>query len=135
QRMRAQGGVFHVGDFVPYVICRHGPDALPTANFDERAYHPRDVEALGLDVDVDWYLTKQIIPPSFRLCEVALGPDFSLAKMNEAAGLVMVGRGRMVSAELIETEEMEGLEELEELEGLVEPRQPSPEAVVRPNAS
>jgi len=59
-------------------------DPLPYA---ERAYHPNEVaRSQGkLVVDVEWYLTQQILPPIDRLCEPIDGT--STAELAERLGL------------------------------------------------
>eukprot|EP00923_Selenidium_pygospionis_P055757 GHVN01097089.1.p1 GENE.GHVN01097089.1~~GHVN01097089.1.p1 ORF type:complete len:1529 (+),score=359.15 GHVN01097089.1:389-4588(+) len=37
-------------------------------HFAERAYHPEEVKAMNLKVDIDWYKTQQVLPPIARLC-------------------------------------------------------------------
>lgn len=75
----------NVGDHIPYVICKV-PDAKPSESdvtmrsppvksskksIVDRAYHPEEVvrSAGGLIIDIEWYLTQQILPPIARLCE------------------------------------------------------------------
>jgi DNA polymerase alpha subunit A len=54
-----------------------------------RAYHPDTVEKLKrsgeLAVDVEWYLTQQILPPISRLCEPIDGTSTSV--LAERLGL------------------------------------------------
>ncbi len=54
-----------IGHFIPYVICKGDPNL----SFAERAHHPSEVQALGLEVDTQWYATQQILPPLQRLLE------------------------------------------------------------------
>ena len=75
----------NIGDHIPYVICNE-EDAVEAASAEseekasekkgkshaaDRAHHPDDVIRSNgrLTVDVEWYLTQQILPPISRLCE------------------------------------------------------------------
>lgn len=53
----------------------------------QRSYHPDDVrKAQGrLHIDVDWYMTQQILPPIARLCEPISGT--TQARLGECLGL------------------------------------------------
>ena len=53
----------------------------------QRAYHPDDVRrAAGrLHVDIEWYLTQQVMPPIARVCEPIEGT--SAARIAEVLGL------------------------------------------------
>lgn len=57
---------------VSYVICEG-----TSQSYAERAYAPEEVEKSDgtLKVDLQWYLTQQIIPPVSRLCENIEGTD------------------------------------------------------------
>ncbi len=54
------------GDHIPYVIC----EQKDVSQVSMRAHHPKEVaEAKGaLPVDVQWYLSSQVLPPVARLC-------------------------------------------------------------------
>lgn len=81
--MMKAGKPVNVGDHIEYVICeKEGVKAAA-----ERAFHPDDVERSEgeLKVDVEWYLTQQILPPIARLCEPIEGT--SLAILAERLGL------------------------------------------------
>jgi len=91
--MLKAGKVVNTGDHIPYVICtttREQFEAPPPAaeggseeplpraaaaaasrSFAERAFHPDEIagSAGRLQVDVDWYLAQQILPPMQRLVE------------------------------------------------------------------
>lgn len=67
-----------VNNFIPYVICKQ-PIETTKANpqLADKAYHPDEVLA-GRDkheVDVEWYITQQILPPITRLIEHIDGID------------------------------------------------------------
>lgn len=58
------------GDYVKYVICSQG-GSEPSGNISNRAYHPDEVtRAKGrLQIDIDYYLENQVLPPILRLCD------------------------------------------------------------------
>lgn len=61
-------------------------EVQPTS-YAQRAYHPDMVQRSGgrLQIDVEWYLTQQILPPIARLCEPIEGT--SSASIAERLGL------------------------------------------------
>ena len=95
----------NIGDHIPYVICNEvEPVSADTPVKEEekddkdkakrgkvpaadRAHHPDEVLRSngGLTVDVEWYLTQQILPPISRLCEPIDGT--SPAQLSEQLGL------------------------------------------------
>ena len=82
--MIKQNKPVNIGDHIPYIICTQGPEgATPAA----RARHPDDVLRSNgeLTIDVDWYLSIQILPPVVRLCEVIEGT--SAAIISDKLGL------------------------------------------------
>ncbi|GMI02114.1 hypothetical protein TrST_g14239 [Triparma strigata] len=103
KRMLKNKKPVNVGDHIPYVICKEpeveavkaedGAPAPPKVvksskkSIVDRAYHPEEVVRSGgkLVIDVEWYLTQQILPPSARLCEPIDGT--SNAIMAEKLGL------------------------------------------------
>lgn len=81
--MMKAGKPVNVGDHIEYVICeKEGAKAAA-----ERAFLPDDVKHSEgeLKVDVEWYLTQQILPPIARLCEPIEGT--SVATLAERLGL------------------------------------------------
>ncbi|EGB05577.1 hypothetical protein AURANDRAFT_30667 [Aureococcus anophagefferens] len=82
--MLKEGRAVNVGDHIPYVICT-GSDK----NVADRSYHPDAVATKpSLEkpkVDVEWYLTQQILPPIARLCEPIAG--MSRASIADKLGL------------------------------------------------
>lgn len=78
----------NIGDHIPYVICKEGPDGATPA---QRAYHPDEVLRSIQDntgeytIDYEWYLTNQILPPISRLCEPIEGT--SPAILSQCMGL------------------------------------------------
>jgi len=108
--MMNRGKVVNTGDHIPYVICTKtraelkagtgaegatedpsapviasAAAAKPSSSFAERAFHPDEVREFGLNVDIDWYLGTQILPPVQRLCEGIEG--LTSAELAEALGL------------------------------------------------
>ena len=67
-----------VNNFIPYVICKQPFDsAKQNPQLADRAYHPDEVvNSKGKsEVDIDWYITQQILPPITRLIEHIDGID------------------------------------------------------------
>ncbi|CBJ49021.1 conserved unknown protein [Ectocarpus siliculosus] len=81
--MMKAGKSVNVGHHIPYVMCKIEGATSPA----ERARHPDDVLRSGgkLEVDVEWYLNQQIVPPVSRLCEPIEGT--SMAVLAEKMGL------------------------------------------------
>jgi DNA polymerase alpha subunit A len=82
--MLAENKPVNIGDHIPYVICLQGAEgSTPT----QRAYHPDEVfKSKGeLTIDVEWYLSQQILPPISRLCEPIEGT--SVAQISLQLGL------------------------------------------------
>ena len=98
----------NIGDHIPYVICNETEPitsetpVTEAENSDktdkdktkggkvpaaDRAHHPDEVLRSngGLTVDVEWYLTQQILPPISRLCEPIDGT--SPAQLSHQLGL------------------------------------------------
>ncbi len=55
-----------VGDHIPYIICEQKDVNQVSA----RAHHPKEIaDAKGaLPIDINWYLSSQVLPPVARLC-------------------------------------------------------------------
>lgn len=70
------------GDHIEYIFCK-GEDKSPA----ERAFSPHDIERSNgkLEVDVEFYLDNQILPPISRLCEAIEG--VSVTEIAEILGL------------------------------------------------
>ncbi|ORX75533.1 hypothetical protein BCR32DRAFT_210201 [Anaeromyces robustus] len=65
-RLKARGIGCHAGDTVQYVICKDSNKK----SYAERAYHPDELKMNNeLEIDYEWYLNQQILPPILRLCE------------------------------------------------------------------
>ncbi|KAJ8907735.1 hypothetical protein NDN08_007841 [Rhodosorus marinus] len=69
-RAKQFGKAFRTGDYVQYVICKNG-DQDKSDTLANRAFHPDEVIASNgeLIVDVEWYLSNQVLPPVDRLCD------------------------------------------------------------------
>lgn len=70
------------GDHIEYIFCK-GEGKSPA----ERAFSPHDIERSNgkLEVDVEFYLDNQILPPISRLCEPIEG--VSVTEIAEILGL------------------------------------------------
>ena len=82
QKMVARGLHVNIGDHIPYVICKGEGNQIAA-----RARHP-DVVARSegkLELDIEWYLGSQVLPPISRLCAVIDGT--STAAIAECLGL------------------------------------------------
>lgn len=83
--MMANGKAVNVGDHIPYVICDKGGEANAKSGLAEKACHPDDAKKEGYKIDIEWYLSQQILPPIARLCEPMEGT--SQAILAERLGL------------------------------------------------
>ena len=83
-RMLQQNKPVNIGDHIPYVICKQGPEGSTPP---QRAYHPDEVFRSNgeLTLDYEWYLTNQILPPISRLCDPIEGT--STVTISEKLGL------------------------------------------------
>jgi DNA polymerase alpha subunit A len=67
-----------VNNFIPYVICKQPFDtAKQNPQLADKAYHPDEVVASRgkHELDNEWYITQQILPPITRLIEHIDGID------------------------------------------------------------
>lgn len=82
--MLKQNKPVNVGDHIPYIICKEGPEGSGPA---QRAHHPDDLLKIDavLTIDYEWYLINQILPPISRLLEPIEGT--SPAIISEQLGL------------------------------------------------
>jgi len=86
-RMKSKGGTARSGDVMPYIFCLgSGGESSKTGQAD-RARHPDEVRKADKDcqIDYDYYLAQQILPPIERLCERIEGTDRS--RLAECLGL------------------------------------------------
>ncbi len=67
-KMVEAGRPVNVGDHIPYVICVQGEEGAAAP---QRARHPDEVRRSNgeLTLDIEWYLSSQILPPISRLCD------------------------------------------------------------------
>ncbi|KAF8703965.1 hypothetical protein AX14_014078 [Amanita brunnescens Koide BX004] len=84
-RLKAKGGTAKTGDVMPYVFCKEeGEESAKTAQAD-RARHPDEVRRSNLQVDYEYYLSQQVLPPIERLCDPIEGTD--RPRLAECLGL------------------------------------------------
>jgi DNA polymerase alpha subunit A len=81
----ARGKNIRRGDVISYVITGDSKSTSEPAA--KRAYTPQDVmkSNSGLEIDVEWYIGKQIFPPVERLCANIIGT--STSQLAEQLGL------------------------------------------------
>ncbi|KAJ3994278.1 DNA polymerase family B-domain-containing protein [Lentinula boryana] len=86
-KMKAKGGNARAGDVIPYVFCTAEGEESAKSSQSDRARHRDEVRrgGSGLKIDVDYYLSQQILPPVQRLCEEIEGID--RAHLAECLGL------------------------------------------------
>lgn len=62
-----------VNNFIPYVICKNSSsgDNSKKATIGDYAYSPDEYmdKKRSLQIDTDWYITQQLLPPITRLIE------------------------------------------------------------------
>jgi len=81
-RLKARGIGCHAGDTVQYIICKDDNKK----GYAERAYHPDELKMNDkLEIDYEWYLNQQILPPILRLCEPIEETD--AYKLSKCLGL------------------------------------------------
>eukprot|EP01084_Bolivina_argentea_P111949 199673_1 len=80
------------GSFIEYIVCKQSRGVTNTSDsaaksIAQRAYHIREIEEANgaLEVDREWYLSQQILPPVARYCEVIEGTD--MARLAHALGV------------------------------------------------
>ncbi|KAF8621892.1 hypothetical protein AX15_007444 [Amanita polypyramis BW_CC] len=84
-RLKVKGGTAKTGDVIPYVFCiAEGEHSAKTGQAD-RAKHPDEVRRSNLQVDYEYYLSQQVLPPIERLCGPIEGTDRS--RLAECLGL------------------------------------------------
>lgn len=85
-RSIAAGKPKRVNDVISYITTAP-TEATKADSAAKRAYSPQDVQKSNgeLKPDIDWYLTKQILPPIERLCAPIDGTDAS--QLAECLGL------------------------------------------------
>lgn len=85
-RMKARNVAVRAGDVMPYIFCSEGGEAGHGAQA-ERAKHPDELRKGGTEIQIDYeyYLVHQILPPIERLCDRIEGTD--RARLAECLGL------------------------------------------------
>jgi DNA polymerase alpha subunit A len=79
-RLRRNGHRVQSGDYIKYIVCRQeyvdpskDPNVKSSSNsgIAAHAYHPDEVEksAGKLQIDAEYYLENQVLPPVMRLCD------------------------------------------------------------------
>jgi DNA polymerase alpha subunit A len=60
-----------VNNFIPYVICKTQAEEKKKLSIGDMAYSPDEYldKRKGLEIDIEWYITQQILPPITRLIE------------------------------------------------------------------
>ncbi|ORX60398.1 hypothetical protein DM01DRAFT_1380740 [Hesseltinella vesiculosa] len=76
-KMREAGKIIKQGDMVPFVIGKTSVEEH--AALADKAFIPETVEQRTCELDLDWYLERQVLPPVVRLCEQLMDTsDFSV---------------------------------------------------------
>lgn len=74
---------------IPYIVCRSKTDVQHDNGIAMRSYHPKEFEELAkkgeIEVDKEWYMHQQVMPPLTRICCVVSG--ISLSYMAECFGI------------------------------------------------
>ncbi|TDL23727.1 DNA polymerase alpha catalytic subunit [Rickenella mellea] len=87
-RMKSKGHTPRGGDVIPYIFClgEDGQASTKTAQAD-KAHHPDEIRKADstLQIDFEYYLSQQILPPIERLCDPIEGTD--RARLAECLGL------------------------------------------------
>ncbi|KAI0255725.1 DNA polymerase alpha catalytic subunit [Lactifluus subvellereus] len=101
-RMKARNTAVRAGDVVPYIFCISEGDGTGNTAQAERARHPDELRKSGSEIQIDYeyYLVHQVLPPIERLCDPMEGTD--RARLAECLGL---DPGRYRSTTTNETEE------------------------------
>lgn len=87
-RMKEKGLSARSGDVIPYIFTvPEGEEASIKSAQASRAHHPDDLRRDGspLKVDLEYYLSLQVLPPIERLCDSIEGTD--RARLAECLGL------------------------------------------------
>lgn len=83
-QMLKQNKPVNIGDHIPYIICLEGPEG---ATAPQRAVHPDELirEPEKHNIDYEWYIAQQLLPPITRLCEPIQGTSAII--LSEKLGL------------------------------------------------
>ncbi|KAH8584581.1 DNA polymerase alpha catalytic subunit [Cryptosporidium sp. chipmunk genotype I] len=92
KRMISSGLPVSSGTEIPYIICKeelnlHSSEeaASKSSMLSKRAYSPEEVKSNGLNIDIEWYKTQQLLPPLSRLC--APIPGLEISRVGHCLGL------------------------------------------------
>ncbi|OII74391.1 DNA polymerase alpha catalytic subunit [Cryptosporidium ubiquitum] len=92
KRMISSGLPVSSGTEIPYIICKEelnlhtSEEAVPKSSMlSKRAYSPEEVKSNGLNIDIEWYKTQQLLPPLSRLC--APIPGLEISRIGQCLGL------------------------------------------------
>lgn len=86
--MKKAGGSARSGDVIPYIFTLpEGEEASTKSAQASRAHHPDELRKDGseLKIDLEYYLSLQVLPPIERLCDSIEGTD--RARLAECLGL------------------------------------------------
>ncbi|KAJ1604577.1 DNA polymerase alpha catalytic subunit [Cryptosporidium canis] len=92
KRMIVSGLPVSSGTEIPYLICKEEispqspEEATPKSSMlSKRAYSLEEVKSGGLNVDIEWYKTQQLLPPLSRLC--APIPGLEISRLGQCLSL------------------------------------------------
>eukprot|EP01028_Stygiella_incarcerata_P010436 TRINITY_DN5403_c0_g1_i4.p1 TRINITY_DN5403_c0_g1~~TRINITY_DN5403_c0_g1_i4.p1 ORF type:complete len:1203 (+),score=362.83 TRINITY_DN5403_c0_g1_i4:115-3723(+) len=74
RKMIERGELISIGDRIPYVMVREKKEGS-SSDSEMIPHHPDDVLKDQLQLDHEWYLSQQVLPPVLRLCEFIEGTD------------------------------------------------------------
>jgi len=83
-KMLKENKPVNIGDHIPYVICKEHEHADSSSSPAERAHHPDEVTRSHgkLSIDIEWYLSQQILPPISRLCDPIEGTSAAIISQH-----------------------------------------------------
>lgn len=82
QRLLNKGRAIHPGTEIQFVICKSPTGSNAVA---EKAFTLEEVTEQGLEIDIAWYKTTQLLPPIARLCQHVEGTD--MQHLSQCFGL------------------------------------------------
>ncbi|KAK9173742.1 DNA polymerase (pol2) family protein [Cryptosporidium meleagridis] len=91
KRMISSGLPVSSGTEIPYIICKEVNSqsseevTSKSSMLSKRAYFPEEVKLNGLNIDIEWYKTQQLLPPLSRLC--APIPGLEISRIGQCLGL------------------------------------------------
>ncbi|KAL5492315.1 POL1 [Sanghuangporus weigelae] len=86
-RMKSKGQSARAGDVIPYIFCLSDSGESNKSGQADKAHHPDELRRSNgvFQIDFEYYLSQQILPPIERLCEPIEGTD--RARLAECLGL------------------------------------------------